>query len=632
MNGVLLSISFHYSFLPLLVVIAIAWLTPMLVTFFRLSKVPTVVLEILLGYFIGHYILEGAAEESVHILEFLALSGFIFLMFLSGLEIDTDQIVASFPRRNLSWDGFFNNPLLVGLTYFLLTLGFSYLLTGLLSHLVAIHNVWYFSLIMVTTSVGIILPVLKNRAELKEKFGQMLIVTAAIADIFSIILFTFTAYILKRGFHWDILLIFALMLVFAVFYYVMNRLRNISFMKRVSFQLAHAASQINVRGTLLLILIFTVIAQFIDDEVVLLGAFLSGLLLSFFLHKDRSLIMHKLDGMGFGFFIPVFFIMVGAEFDPKALSEFDSSSIGFLVFLAISLFAVKILPASLWIRVFGWRKALAGGILVSSRLSLIIAAAAIGLDLGIISPGMNAAFIILAILTCFASPLLYNLIHPAGKIAADKVIIAGGSSTGVLLARRLKMHHKKVLVIENDAKRCKEIYDKGIEVTRGDVENPETFTDSHLGMNDYVMIETGEEQKNYQVAKLLVEHFRHKNIIVRLRRLSNEAKFKALGVEVVDARGVIATTMENLILRPTTYHTLIESFDNFSVEEITVTNKTIDGKFVREVAFAHNAILMLIKRGEESFIPHGDVAFRLGDIVHIFGSDNALEAARKVLT
>ena len=269
---------------------------------------------------------------------------------------------------------------------------------------------------------------------------------------------------------------------------------------------------------------------------------------------------------------------------------------------------------------------------MSSRLSLIIAAAAIGLDLGIISPGMNAAFILLAILTCFASPLLYNLINPASKIAAEKVIVAGGSSTGVLLARRLKMHSKKVIVIENDEKRCKEIYDKGIEVIRGDVENPETFSDVRLGNNDYVVVETGEEKNNYNVAKLLVDHFRHKNIIIRLRRLSNVAKFKALGVETVDARGVVATTIENLILRPTTYHTLIESFDDFSVEEIVVTNIAVDGKFVREVSFAHNAILMLIKRGEKSFIPHGDVAFRLGDIVHIFGSDNALEAARKVLT
>jgi Kef-type K+ transport system membrane component KefB len=612
-------------------VVAIAWFTPMLVSFFRISKVPTVVLEILFGYLLGHFLLQEMGEQSLHILEFLALSGFIFLMFLSGLEIDTDQIIESFPRKKVNFDAFFNNPLLVGLLYFVLTLGFSYLLSAILSYLTPIANIWYFSLIMVTTSVGIILPVLKNRGELKEKFGQMLIVTAAIADIFSIILFTFTAYILKKGFHWDILLIFALMFVFGIFYFVMNKLRDISFMKRVSFQLAHAASQINVRGSLLLILIFTVLAQFIDDEVVLLGAFLSGLLLSFFLHKDRSLIMHKLDGMGFGFFIPIFFIMVGIEFDPASLKEFDSSSLTFLIFLALSLFAVKIVPSLLWVKVFGWKRAVSGGFLVSSRLSLIIAAAAIGLDLGIISPGMNAAFIILAIITCFLSPLIYNLLNPTNKIISEKIIIAGGSSTGVLLARRLKMHNKKVIIIENDEKRCKNIYEKGMNVVQGDVYLPDVFQQVQLNSKDYVVIETGNREKNYRVAKMLVDKFKHQNIIVRVRRLSAESKFKSLGIETVDARGVVATTIENLILRPTTYHTLIESFEKFSVEEIIITNTALEGKFLRDIPFSHNAVVMLIKRGTQSFIPRGDIAFRMGDKIHIFGTDNALEAAREIL-
>ncbi len=625
----LVSISFHFDFFPLLVVIAIAWLTPLLVSFFRISKVPTVVLEILFGYFIGQYFLIHTADmESMRILEFLALSGFIFLMFLSGLEINTEQIVQSFPRKRITFDSFFNNPLLVGLSYFFLTLIFSYFLSHALSFLTPIKNVWYFSLIMVTTSVGIILPVLKNRGELKEKFGQMLVVTAAIADIFSIVLFTFTAYVLKKGYHWDILLIFALMFVFALFYLIMNKLKEVSFLKRTSFQLAHAASQINIRGTLLMILIFTVLAQFIDDEVVLLGAFLSGLLLSFFLQKERSLIMHKLDGMGFGFFIPIFFIMVGVEFDAKALSEFNISSISFLVFLALSLFAVKVIPSFLWVKVFGWKKAISGGILVSSRLSLVIAASAIGLELGIITSGMNAAFIMLAIFTCFVAPTIYNILNPIKKVITEKVIIAGGSNTGVLLARRLLMHHKRVVIIEKDEKRCKEIYNKGIEVVCGDVRLAETFIENRLSSHDYVMIETGKTERNYKIAKMLIEDFKHKNIIVRAKTYPKFQRYQQLGVETVDARGVIATTMENLIVRPTTYHTLVESFDEFYVEEIRISNPSIEGKLLRDLHLNHNAIIMLIKRGEESFIPHGDVNFRIGDVIHLFGNEIAVEDAR----
>jgi len=397
----LLNISFHFDYFPLLVVSAIAWGTPIVLSVFKLSKIPSVIVEIILGFFIGKYLLGSVDQESFRILEFLALTGFIFLMFLSGLEIDADQILASFPRKKLTYVSFIKNPLLVGIAYFLLTIILAYASTLLLSKLINIPNTWYFSLIMVTTSVGIVLPVLKDRGEIKNRFGQMIVVAAAVADIFSIILFTFTAFIIKNGFQTELLYILGLFSIFVVFYLLGSKLRNISFFKKHAFQLSHASSQIRIRGTILLIMLFVVIAQFIGEEAVLLGSFLIGLVLSTLLHRDRSVMLLKLDGMGFGFFIPVFFIMVGIEFDPTALMEFEKSLIWFLPLLLIVLIGVKFLPALLWKKLFGIKKALAGGFLMSSRLSLIIAASAIGLEMGVITPGLNASFVIMAIITCF---------------------------------------------------------------------------------------------------------------------------------------------------------------------------------------------------------------------------------------
>ena len=366
----LLNISFHFDYFPLMVVMAVAWFTPMLLSWINLRKVPSVIVEILLGFVIGHYFIEFD-EHSLEILRFLALSGFVFLMFLSGLEIDMDQIIASLPRKQLTTASYLSNPLLIGISHFLLAMVLSYIAAWWLSGMTAIGNVWYFSLIMVTTSVGIILPVLKNRGEIHSRFGQMLIIAAAVADIFSILLFTFTASILKNGFHWDLLLIVALFVVFYLFYLAGQKLKHIPALKRITYQLSHAASQINIRSILLLILIFVVIAQYIGEEVILLGAFLSGLLLSAFLHRGRSLAMIKLDGMGYGFFIPIFFIMVGYEFDPSAFSEFKNSLVFFLMALLVVLFLIKLIPSMLWVRLFGFRQAVSGGFLMSSRLSLI---------------------------------------------------------------------------------------------------------------------------------------------------------------------------------------------------------------------------------------------------------------------
>lgn len=107
--GLSLNISFHFDYFPLMVVAALAWAIPMVMSLIRLKKIPTVIIEIILGYFIGKYFLGSSEQESYRILEFLALTGFIFLMFMSGLEIDVDQIIASFPRRKITFARFLKN-------------------------------------------------------------------------------------------------------------------------------------------------------------------------------------------------------------------------------------------------------------------------------------------------------------------------------------------------------------------------------------------------------------------------------------------------------------------------------------------------------------------------------------------
>ncbi len=628
----LLNISFHFDYFPLFVVAAIAWFTPILLSLLKLTKVPSVIVEIIIGYLVGKFVLGSFDHESFRILEFLALTGFIFLMFLSGLEIDVDRILASLPRKKLTYVRFINNPLLVGVLYFFLSIVISVIGTLLLSKLINIPNIWYFSLIMVTTSVGIVLPVLKDKGEIKNRYGQMIVVAAAVADIFSIILFTFTAFIIKNGFQAELLYILGLFGIFVVFYLLGSKLKDSPFLKKQAFKLSHASSQIRIRGAILMIMFFVVIAQVIGEEAVLLGAFLIGLVLSTMLHHDRSVMLLKLDGMGHGFFIPIFFIMVGIEFDPSALMEFDQSLIWFLILLLLSLFAVKFFPALLWRQLFGIKKAMAGGFLMSSRLSLIIAASAIGLEMGVITPGLNASFIIMAIITCFVSPVLFNWMSPTNILAGDKTIIIGGSSTGVLVARRMTMHGKKSIIIENNKARANEISEKGITCMEGDGSDAGLYKRLKLNASDFVVVDTGSAEKNHEICKLLRNVLMHDNIISRSDKSDVELRLKNLGVKTIDVIGVQATTIENLILRPTTYHALIESFENFSVEEILITNKTIDGLQLKEVPFHKDAILMMVKRDKSFFIPHGETYFRLGDILNVFGTDTALQNTREKLS
>ncbi len=619
-----LNISFDFNFLPLLIVVAVAWIAPMLMSLFRMQKVPIVIIEIVAGFLIGHFILNYASEENIRLLEFLALIGFIFLMFLSGLEIDVDQIMNSSPRKKITLARFLMNPFLIGIVYFIFTLGFSILGAFLLSLYINLPDIWYFSLVLITTSVGIIFPVLKSRGETTGHFGQMLIQAAAIADIASIILFTFTAFIYKNGFKADVLLVIGLFVAFYLFYWIGKRL-NIIFFRKITFQLSHAASQISIRGTLLIILLFVVLSQYLGEEIILLGAFLSGLLLSFFLHKDRSLLIIKLDGMGFGFFIPIFFIMVGVKFDITSLAEFDSSLILFLIILLLVLYAVKIIPSFLWSRIFGIRRAVSGGILMSSRLSLIIAASAIGLELGVITPGYNASFILLAVVTCFLSPIIYNYLSPRQPYVGDKTVIIGGSSTGVLLARRLQMHSKSAIIVEKNDDRYKDLKKKGLPVFKGDALNINIYNELRLHPTNYVVVDTGINELNVEICKLLKKEYYHEKIISKSVNSVTDIMLRSLDIEVLDATRVLATTIESLVIRPTTYHALVDTFENYQVEDIEVTSKKIDGLQIKDIPFHFDCTLILVSRGSEKYIPHGETYIRYGDVITIFGTDSAIE-------
>lgn len=628
----LTTISFHHDYFPVMIMLGIAWSIPTLMNLLKIKRIPTVIVEIIAGFFIGRLFMSGFSEQGVQSLEFLALSGFIFLMFQSGLEIDINKILLEFPKKKLRQLNVLTNPLLLGVLVFAATLVLSYLSAWGLSLILPISNKWYFSLILVTTSVGVILPVLKNRGEISSRFGQTLVLGAAIADILSIILFTFTAFIIRHGFQFELLLILILFAAFYLFYYIGVRIRKRTLVRKLIYELSHAASQIQVRGTVLLILIFVVLSQSLGEEVILLGAFLSGVLLSSFVNKERSLLILKLDGMGYGFFIPIFFIMVGAQFDPSAMQQLDNSLYIFVFLMLLILYGVKIIPGLLLSKQFGVRKALSAGFLMASRLSLIIAASKIGLDLGVITPGVNAVFLLMAVVTCLVSPVIYNQINPVSYSRADKVIIVGGSSTSVLLSRRLAMHGKHAVIVENNLKRYHELESKGFQVILGDGQDVHTYERLALSVNNYIVVLTESDDKNYQISRVLKEHFKHEKIITKSYNERMEELLKFLEVEFLDVTRVLATTLENYILRPTAYHALVESFENFSIEEMRITNNAYNGAKVKDIPFHHDASILLYKRGDSMELPNGDTVLRRGDTLFAFGTTSALRDTREKFT
>jgi len=237
----------------------------------------------------------------------------------------------------------------------------------------------------------------------------------------------------------------------------------------------------------------------------------------------------------------------------------------------------------------------------------------------------------MAIITCFLGPLLYNSIKPHEKYPMGTTIIVGGSSKGVLLARRLNMQGKSSVIVENNEERFKALSSRGLKAILSDGLDPATYTTVQLTNSNYVIVDTGSAEMNITICELLRKELNHDRIISLANKSGIERQLRKLDVETVDATRVMATTIESLILRPATYHALIETFENFTLEEITVTNPSLDGRKVKEIAFHRDVILIMARSSNNVFIPHGETYLRTGNVLYVLGTDTALTRTREYL-
>jgi len=162
-------------------------------------------------------------------------------------------------------------------------------------------------------------------------------------------------------------------------------------------------SEMGVRAAFALLLVFVAISEVADVEAIL-GAFLAGVMFSI-LFRGGTVLEQKLFGIGYGFLIPIFFISVGMQFDLGALA---GGGIYLVPVLLVIAFVVKLAPSLLFLVRYSVKDSLSAGVLLSSRLSLIIAMAAVGLELGLIDTTMESAIILLAIITCIICPTIFR--------------------------------------------------------------------------------------------------------------------------------------------------------------------------------------------------------------------------------
>jgi Kef-type K+ transport system membrane component KefB len=377
------------AFDNLLIVVAVAFAAPLLLGFFPGVRLPSVVLEIVAGIVIGPSVL-GIVEldESV---EVIAVIGLAFLLFLAGLEIEFDKLRGSVLRLTLS--GFAVSFAIA----VVVALGLD--ATGL------IETPLLVAIILCATSLGVLIPVLKDAGQISSTFGQLIVAAGTIADFGAVILLSifFSG---EGGVGATLLLIGGLVLLAAVVFVAVKTAERSSLLRQDLIRLQDTTAQIRVRGAVVLLVGFAAIAESLGLETIL-GAFMAGAILSL-LDRDEAMshpeFRRKLEAVGFGIFIPVFFVASGVRYDLDALVSSASNLVMVPIFLA-ALVAVRGLPALLYRRVLDARQTVIAGLMQATSLPFIVAAVAIGQDLGLIDAAEGAALI--------GAGLLSILIFPA---------------------------------------------------------------------------------------------------------------------------------------------------------------------------------------------------------------------------
>ena len=392
------------SFDGLLVIALVAVAVPVVLGLVPRLPIPGPVLEVLAGILIGPAVLGWVHFDApVQVLSDLGLG---MLLFLAGLEIDVGGLREPLGRL-AGWA--FGVSVLLGLA------------CGYVLSLAGVHaKPIFLAVVLISTAAGLLLPLLKDAGLHRAPFGQLVMAAAALAELVPVVLLSllFSATSRTSQARFGSLLAFLALLV--VIGLALGRVRNLAALDRLLDRLEDRSAQLRVRAALTLSLAFAWLAGRFGFAAIL-GAFAAGLLVRTIDLTNRAphpQFQVKLEGIGFGFLVPIFFISTGVQFDVRALVNHPAALAEVPLFLLV-LLLVRAVPALAYVRLIGKRHAAAAGLMQATTLTFVIVATQIGTTSGQISRPTGAALLAAGLLSAtFFPPLAVKLLPAEGSAAS----------------------------------------------------------------------------------------------------------------------------------------------------------------------------------------------------------------------
>ncbi len=385
------------SFFAIVAVSAIAAVT--VATVPKRFAPPVVVVELMLGILIGPEVLGLAHSDDF--VEFFANLGLGMLFFFAGYEIDFDRIKGK--------------PMELGALGWLLSVGLAYGIGGLLAAAGVVVSFLYTGSAMATTAIGTLIPILRDNGELKTRFGTHLLAAGGAGEFGPILLVTLVLSTTNPFREAAILLAFVALALALALVSVRYAWRGWPALER-TFE---ASSQLAVRVTVVLVFGLVLLAGKLGLDI-LLGGFVAGMIVRLALKgQEVKVFESKLTAVGFGFFVPFFFVTSGIEFDLAALGSAEALA-KLALFLGLFL-VVRGVPALLLYRhVLAARDRMALAFYCATELPLVVAITTIAIDAGEMRPSTAAGLV--------GAAMLSTLIFPFVAMALRKDAVSGESS------------------------------------------------------------------------------------------------------------------------------------------------------------------------------------------------------------
>ncbi|GBZ02857.1 TPA: monovalent cation:proton antiporter family protein [Staphylococcus aureus] len=609
------------EFLSLVIVVLAAFLTPIIVNRLNINFLPVVVAEILMGIVIGNSFLNIVERDSI--LNILSTLGFIFLMFLSGLEIDFKAFKKDKRARQGQNDDESSIPghLNLALTVFAFIMIISILLAYVFKWLGLVDDVLLMVIIISTISLGVVVPTLKEMNIMRTTIGQFILLVAVLADLVTMILLTVYGAINGQG--GSTIWLIGILVVFTAISYILG----IQF-KRMSFlqKLMDGTTQIGIRAVFALIILLVALAEGVGAENIL-GAFLAGVVVSL-LNPDEEMV-EKLDSFGYGFFIPIFFIMVGVDLNIPSLIK-EPKLLIIIPILIVAFIISKLIPVMFIRRWFDMKTTIASAFLLTSTLSLVIAAAKISERLNAISAETSGILILSAVITCVFVPIIFKKLFPVPDEFNRKIEVSliGKNQLTIPIAQNLTSQlYDVTLYYRKDLSDRRQLSD---DITMIEIADYEQDVLERLGLfdRDIVVCATNDDDINRKVAKLAKAH-QVERVICRLESTTDDTELVDSGIEIFSSYLSNKILLKGLIETPNMLNLL--SNVETSLYEIQMLNYKYENIQLRNFPFGGDIIFVRIIRNNESIVPHGDTQLRYGDRLIVTGAKEYVDELKQEL-